>query len=86
MASGRVLELANMIAQNTATVNDYLLRNHLPTPSFDVTQPPIILINFQDKEVEEARMTVLEATTELNALMKGPVESLIVDVCIASIF
>lgn len=77
------MQLSEIIAKNTATVNEHLLHQNLPTPSFDLTQPPHVPIDFQAKNVGDARIAVLEATTELNALMKGPVEtleSLMVDV------
>ena len=68
----RVAELATIIAEKTKLVDDYLTHNELPTPSLKVGAPGKLPIPETANEVEEARMTVIEATTELKALMLGP--------------
>ncbi len=76
MASSRIVELANRIANNTAKVNDYLLSHDLPTPSFDVAGPLDTLIPKHELDIESARVAVIDDTLELRRLVLGPREYL----------
>lgn len=71
MSATRILELASMIATSTAAVNDYLTSQNLPSPSFDVDIPPRLVL---EAKIAEHRQAILEATSELHALMQGPIE------------
>lgn len=70
MASSRVLlELTNTIQQNTVKVDDFIIANGLPEPSFDASYPPVLPLS---PEVEAARDAALEALDELRAHLMGP--------------
>ena len=68
----RITELATVIAEKTKLVDDYLRDNNLPTPSLKVDAPGKLAIAEDASEIENARMTVIEAAAELKALMLGP--------------
>ena len=65
----RISELASIIAANTAIYDKYISSQGLPSPSFDINTP--FRLNLSD-EASLARDTVLEASTELQALLHGP--------------
>lgn len=73
-STSRIIELSASIHEHTTKVDAYLAANNLPTPSFDTSCPPKLLL---PPEIQASRDAVLEATDELTALMLGPVESLI---------
>lgn len=68
----RIVELASIISESTAIVNDYFEAHKLPTPSFDILGPSRIVIPPQEKQVVDAHIRVLGATDELHRLMQGP--------------
>ena len=72
----RIAELASIITENTAIVDEYLSARDLPTPSFDIDAPAKLPIADDALEVEAARAAVIDATGELQALMLGPMELL----------
>lgn len=76
MPPSRIVELATRIANNTATINDYLRSHNLPTPSFDVDGPLDTLIPKHETDVESARVAVIDDTLELRRLVLGPREYL----------
>ena len=65
----RISELASMIAANTAIYDRYISSQGLPSPSFDINFP--LRLPLSD-EASLARDVVLEASTELQALVHGP--------------
>ena len=67
----RIAELASIVAENTAKVDEYLRANNLPTPSFDVDAPAQIPIPPDATDIEAARRNAVEASTELNDLLQG---------------
>lgn len=69
----RIATLAFIVATNTAKYDDYLSSHSLPSPSFDKETP--FRLELPD-EITRARDAVLEASTELQALILGPVEFL----------
>lgn len=79
----RITELANIILESTAVVNDYLTSHGLPTPSFDVSGPSNIDFPTQEKEVVAAQIRVLGATNELYSLMQGPT-SMLMEISVSS--
>jgi len=69
----RIAELASIIQENMAIVDEYLTSNGLASPSFDESYPPVVQL---PDEISTARDTACEASEELNALLMGPVSSI----------
>lgn len=67
-----VTELANAIAKDTATVNEYFEKHNLPKPSFDENGPVHIRIPPTEPEAFMAHQRAVAATSELNILLQGP--------------
>ena len=65
----RISKLASIIATNTAIYDKYIFSQGLPSPSCDINTP--FKLDLSD-EVSLARDIVLEASTELQALVHGP--------------
>ena len=65
----KISKLASTIAANTAKYDKYISSQGLPSPSFDINTP--LKLDLSD-EASLARDTVLEASTELQALIHGP--------------
>ncbi|KAI1427098.1 S-adenosyl-L-methionine-dependent methyltransferase [Xylaria sp. FL1777] len=76
MATSRIVELANRIANNTAKIDEYLRSRNLPTPSFDVDGPRDTLIPKDEVSIESARVAIVDDTLELRRLALGPREYL----------
>ena len=72
MSPTRIVELAQIIAAGTQTVDEYFTSHNLATPSFDVDGPPAIIIPSEIPEVAAAHAAVIDATKELHSLMLGP--------------
>jgi hypothetical protein len=68
--------LAATISAESWKLTDYIVRNNLPNPSFDVGAPPELPIPIEDKELQESRLKLLRAAQDLAALALGPVEDL----------
>ncbi|XXH02516.1 hypothetical protein Hte_008892 [Hypoxylon texense] len=75
-STDRIIELSSLIAKETAVINDFLVQNQLPTPSLDAHALKSIPIPEDATEVQAARSAVIEACSELKALMTGPKELL----------
>ena len=67
----RIQELAEIIATNTTRIGLFLQSQGLPLPSFEINAPTALSLS---DELEVARKSVLEATTELHELLLGPKE------------
>jgi hypothetical protein len=74
MSTSRIIELSQLIATNTAKVNDYLIANNLPTPSFDVDAPLQSLVPSNEPDIIFARDSAIQACVELRQLLLGPRE------------
>lgn len=72
MASTEITELATIIAENTNKIDKYLAEQNLPSPSFNVDGPSKSMIPPEAKDIETARVAVIEATQKLRNLMLGP--------------
>jgi len=73
MTSPSITELAVIISENTAKVNEYLLAKELPLPSFNVDAPNKPLIDPQEcSDVEAARIKIIDASLMMRDLMLGP--------------
>lgn len=70
MASSRLSELSQVIAQNVSIVERYYQQHGLPMPSFDVGGPTDTTMH--DPIIERARIVALEASIELRDLLEGP--------------
>ena len=75
MASvSRIAELASLIQVHTLKVDEYISSHGLPSPSFDASMPA--QLRFPDS-IEPSSTTVIEATSELQSLMLGPMGFLV---------
>ena len=74
VSNSRILELASIIAENTAKVDEYLTANDLSKLSFEITAPVNLTL---PKTLQAARDAVLDATIELNELLLGPKEVMV---------
>lgn len=72
--TSRISVLATQITKNTAIVNDYLLNNDLPQPSFSIDGPTNL--TFKSAEAEAARLNSIGAAMELQDLLQGPIACL----------
>lgn len=70
MSSSRITELAALVQANTAKVDEYLRKHHLPFPSFDEDGP--VDFKIESDEVQNARTIAMEASLELHDLLLGP--------------
>ncbi|KAI0602839.1 S-adenosyl-L-methionine-dependent methyltransferase [Biscogniauxia sp. FL1348] len=75
-STNRIVELSSLIARETAVVNDFLVKNRLPTPSLEVGALASLPIPEDATEVRKAQAAVIEACSELKSLMTGPKELL----------
>ncbi|KAL8723965.1 MAG: hypothetical protein Q9166_008201 [cf. Caloplaca sp. 2 TL-2023] len=67
--TSRLVELTSLIASKTTALEEYYTSQGLPLPSFDANNPT----NFGfPVELEQVRNAVIEAASELQALMLGP--------------
>jgi hypothetical protein len=71
MSSSRskIADLATRVAIHTQKVDAYLAEKSLPQPSFDEDGPLDLGL---PADIEQSRIIVLQATQELNDLLKGP--------------
>ncbi|KAI0881270.1 S-adenosyl-L-methionine-dependent methyltransferase [Annulohypoxylon maeteangense] len=69
--TNRIVELALLIANKTFMINNFLVEKGLPTLSLDADAPRFPPIPDRDN-MEYTRNCVIEACTELRALMTGP--------------
>ncbi|KAK7749336.1 hypothetical protein SLS62_008188 [Diatrype stigma] len=77
MASvNRIIELSSIISKETAAINSFLVSNGLRTPSLDADALQSLPIPDEAKDIKAARLAVIEACSELEALMTGPRELL----------
>ena len=70
MATGDIKELASLILKNATIYETYFMSHGLPAPSFEADAFPEAPL---PAEVVAARETILEASTELQELVRGPV-------------
>ena len=75
--TSRITELAKLIADKTAIVDQYFQTYGIPTPSFDINGPRHVSIPPEVRTVAIAHADVLAATRELHTLMLGPSASLV---------
>ena len=66
----RIVQLARKILANTGEVDSYLRTNNLPQPSFEVDGP----VDFGAAlgSAQQARLSTIEASMELQDLLLGP--------------
>lgn len=69
-------QLAEIISSNAKKVKGFYTNSHIPPPSFDKDSP----LGFPDAaplDVHEARRNILDASSKINQLAKGPIDHLI---------
>jgi hypothetical protein len=76
MTANSILDLSARISANTAKLNEYILANNLPTPSFDIDGPRASPVPKHEHDIEKIRICILEDTAELQRLVLGPREFL----------
>jgi hypothetical protein len=76
----RISQLSTLIAEHTATINNFFVENKLPTPSFEADAIWSLPIPDDAGEIKAARTAVIEACAELQALVTGPKDFLNVNV------
>lgn len=82
MASiNRIIELSSLIAKETAIINTFFVNSGSPTPSLDADALQSLPIPDDAKDIKVSRLAVIEACSELKALMTGPRELLRFKVC-----
>lgn len=67
--SSRSVQLASIIASKTTQCDQWFASKGIPQPSFD---EDLTFASTIPDDITEAREKVIEATTELQALMLGP--------------
>lgn len=80
--TNRILELSALIGKQTAILNDYFELHGLPTPSLDSDALETLPIPDDAPELKAARIAVIEACSELKALLKGPKQLLSFEVSV----
>ena len=79
-SASKIVQLSALIAKHTTTINNFFVENKLPTPSFEADALWSLPIPDDAEEVKSARLAVIEACAELQALVTGPKEFLYVNV------
>jgi hypothetical protein len=74
--TNRITQLSAIIAKNTAIIDDYLMSNDQPTPSLGPEALWSLPIPDDAVDIKAARLAVMEACSELKALVTGPKELL----------
>lgn len=68
----RIAELASIIQEKTAIVDEYFTSRGIPPPSFNESSPPVLQL---PNDVAAARDAAAEASDELAMMLRGPVTS-----------
>lgn len=76
--TSRIVELAQIIASQTSTIDKHIQEHNLPQPSFNEDAP--FGIDKATSEVEKAKTDVVEASIELRQLLQGPMGCLLPEV------
>jgi hypothetical protein len=76
----RISQLSELIAENTATINSFFVENNLPTPSFEANALWSLPIPEDATNIKTARLAIISACAELQALVTGPKDYLTVNV------
>jgi hypothetical protein len=76
----KISQLSALIAEHTAAINNFFVENKLPNPSFEANALWSLPIPDDAEEIKAARLAVIEACAELQALVTGPKEFLRVNV------
>jgi hypothetical protein len=79
MATSRIVQLAQLIASETQTLDEHLIQNKLPQPSFAL-EAPLEPFPQASPNVAKAKASVIEATIELRQLIEGPIKLLLPEV------
>ncbi|KAF1841298.1 S-adenosyl-L-methionine-dependent methyltransferase [Cucurbitaria berberidis CBS 394.84] len=72
----RIVKLSSIIASNTTTLNNFLVENNLPEPSFEADALWALPIPDDNVDVKAARIAIIDSCIELQALVTGPKELL----------
>ena len=74
MATTRIVTLAKEVEANTTKLSDYLEKNNLPQPSFDVDAP---LMYQLPPDIAAAQENLTAALDELHWLNQGPIQTVV---------
>ena len=72
----RIVQLARTILAQTTIIDNHIRENHLPHPSFE-EDGPVEVLSDPTENVKLAKQDLVEATTELQQLIQGPMELLL---------
>ncbi|KAJ2997226.1 hypothetical protein NUW58_g708 [Xylaria curta] len=72
----RIAQLSSLIAQQTTIIDDFFTHNNIPTPSLNPDALHSLHIPDSAAHIKAARDAVIEACSELKALLTGPKELL----------
>lgn len=76
----RISQLSKIISEHTATINNFFADNNLPTPSFEADALWSLPIPEDATNIKAARLAIISACAELQALVTGPKDYLTVNV------
>ena len=71
VSKSRIAELASVIAQETNALDDFYSSRGQSPPTFAAENAPTIVL---PSDLERTRCHIVEATSELQALLRGPFE------------
>ena len=74
MATSRIVTLAKVVEANTVKLDEYLEKNNLPQPSFDVDAP---LMYQLPPDIAAAQENLTAALDELYWLNQGPIQTVV---------
>jgi hypothetical protein len=69
-------ELASSIATNAKKVEDYLVENNLPEPSFEIDAPVEYESFLKDPSIHAAQLQLANDSKKLHLLMAGHAETM----------
>jgi hypothetical protein len=69
VSSPSLIELASKISAAASVIDDYLTKNNIPKPSFDVNGPTALP---NDPKIQIAKMQMQEALMDMKDLLLGP--------------
>lgn len=85
-SDNRIVQLAKEISEHTQTVDQYLTSKSLPTPSLDANAPAHSIPEDAPRHIKDAAQSLIEASSEMKALIEGPRELVRFPVCVSFAF
>jgi hypothetical protein len=73
-SNNKIVRLSTAISGHTQIMDEYLTSNNLPTPSLDATAHTHNIPEDAPHHIKNAAQSLIEASSELKALIEGPRE------------